>query len=96
MARIKQREVLLIAIKIIIVLIIPIALTLYTVKEHAVRSDVTEEIYLSWQLIVKNGTTPYGYTCSLLLFIIPMVAIGWWFLTHPGFKIQKRAFLWSL
>lgn len=96
MAQINQREVLQIALKIMIVLIIPIALTLYTVKEPVVKTDVTEEVYLSWQLIVKDGTTPYGYTFSLLLFIVPMVGIGWWFLTHPGYKIQKRAFLWSI
>src|SRR5256885_3082726 len=36
--------------------------------------------------------TPYGYTVSLLLFIIPIIVIGWWFVPQEGIKIPKRAF----
>src|SRR5438046_5485433 len=36
--------------------------------------------------------TPYGYTVSLLLFIIPIIVIGWWFVPQEGVKIPKRAF----
>src|SRR2546428_7603062 len=43
--------------------------------------------------------TPYGYTVSLLLFIIPIIVIGWWFVPQEGIKIPKRAFsrtIWVL
>src|SRR3989442_5491612 len=36
--------------------------------------------------------TPYGYTVSLLLFIIQIIVIGWWFVPQEGIKIPKRAF----
>ena len=95
-AQIKKRGALQVVFKVIIVLLIPIIITLYTIKEPAVKTDVSEQVFLSWKLIVQDGTTPYGYTWSLLLFIVPMVGIGWWFLSHPKYKIQKRAFWWSL
>lgn len=36
--------------------------------------------------------TPFGYTWSLLLFIVPITAIAVWFLRHEGFRLPKRAF----
>src|SRR2546422_2672188 len=36
--------------------------------------------------------TPYGYTVSLLLFIIPIIVIGWWFVPQEGLKILRRPF----
>src|SRR5438128_4286642 len=42
--------------------------------------------------IPPADATPYGYTVSLLLFIIPIIVIGWWFVPHEGIKIPKRAF----
>ncbi len=36
--------------------------------------------------------TPYGYTVSLLLFIIPIIFIGWWFVPQEGIIIPQRAF----
>jgi hypothetical protein len=96
MAQTKKKGALRVVVKVIIVLIIPISLTLYTIKEPAVKTDVSEHVYLDWKLSVQDGTTPYGYTVSLLLFIVPVLGIGWWFLTHPEYKIQKKAFWWSL
>jgi hypothetical protein len=36
--------------------------------------------------------TPYGYTVSLLLFIVPIIVIGWWFVPQEGIRIPKQAF----
>jgi hypothetical protein len=37
--------------------------------------------------IPPANATPYGYTVSLLLFIIPIIVIGWWFDPQEGIKI---------
>jgi hypothetical protein len=36
--------------------------------------------------------SPLGYTHSLALFLLPVVALAWWFLRHPEFRVQRRAF----
>jgi hypothetical protein len=36
--------------------------------------------------------TPHGYTWSLLLFIVPIVVIGLWFVPREGVRIPRRAF----
>lgn len=59
---------------------IPIGVTL-----HAVRVPAT--LYVN-----SLNPTPYGYTWSLLLFIIPIVVIGQWFLPQEGVRIPQRAF----
>ncbi|MDH3288496.1 MAG: hypothetical protein OEP48_12340 [Betaproteobacteria bacterium] len=70
-----------VVIYIIVVLIIPAALTLQTV-------------IVPGQLVVtSDNPTPLGYTISLSLFIIPMLAIGWWFFRHPEIRFQKKAFI---
>lgn len=38
------------------------------------------------------GTSPYGYTVSLLLFIVPSAAIAGWLVPREGIKISKRSF----
>jgi len=38
------------------------------------------------------GASPHGYTWSLLLFIVPIVVIGGWFLPSEGLDIPRRAF----
>ena len=40
----------------------------------------------------SSNPTPYGYTCSLLLFIVPVVVIGFWFVPQEKVKIPKQAF----
>jgi hypothetical protein len=37
--------------------------------------------------------SPYGYTVSLLLFIVPILVIGIWFVPREGVRISKRSFL---
>jgi hypothetical protein len=63
---------------------IPAGITLHTVHHPA-------------PLIPLNqNSTPYGYTFSLLLFILPAALIGGWFLPSEGLHIPKRAFCWTL
>jgi hypothetical protein len=67
-------------------IIIPAAFTL-----RAVKSPGT--------LMVGVDASPHGYTWSLLLFIVPIVAIMFWFLPSEGLEIPQRAFwrtIWIL
>lgn len=66
-------------------LVLPAALTLHRVRVSAVVD-----------LSSAQDPSPYGYTVSLLLFIIPIVAVGWWLVPLDGVKISKRAFLWTI
>jgi hypothetical protein len=61
-------------------LIIPAALTLRTVV-HPVILQAT-----------SDNPTPLGYTWSLLLFIIPIGALGWWFGCRPDLRFPRKAF----
>ena len=58
----------------------PAALTLHTVRISAVV-DVS-----------APNPSPYGYTVSLLLFIVPILVIGLWLAPNEGIKISKKAF----
>jgi hypothetical protein len=40
--------------------------------------------------------SPYGYTVSLLLFIIPIVVIAFWFIPQEGIKIAQKSFWWTI
>src|SRR3979490_1521547 len=42
------------------------------------------------------GASPYGYTVSLLLFIVPILVIAFWFVPQEGVKIEKKSFLWTI
>ena len=61
-------------------LVLPAALTLGRVRVSSVV-DVTEP-----------NPSPYGYTVSLLLFIVPILAIGGWLIPEEGVRISKRSF----
>ncbi|MCB9107270.1 MAG: hypothetical protein H6633_23900 [Anaerolineales bacterium] len=64
----------------ILLLVIPAALTLRTVIRPG-------------QLVISSpNPSPYGYTWSLLIFILPVAAIAWWFAHHPEYKVERRAF----
>src|SRR5262245_46577303 len=62
-------------------LILPAALTLRTV-EHPATLQITD----------KNPT-PYGYTWSLSLFIIPSAALGVWFIRRSDLALVRRSFI---
>lgn len=60
--------------------IVPAALTLHTVHSRAIKVDYSPD------------ASPYGYTISLLLFLVPSVAIVFWFLRRESLTISKRSF----
>jgi hypothetical protein len=61
-------------------LIIATTLTLRSVAHPAVLQSSSD------------NPTPLGYTWSLLLFIIPIAALGWWFASRPDLKFPRRPF----
>jgi hypothetical protein len=71
-----------IVVAMLVMVIVPAAITL-----HSVRSP--------GKLVFEDGNqnpSPYGYTISLLLFIVPIVVIAFWFLPSEGLEIPQRAF----
>ena len=46
--------------------------------------------------ITESNPTPYGYTWSLLLFIVPIVVIALGFLPREEIKIPRQAFWWTI
>lgn len=61
----------------------PVAITLSTVKTSA---------YLPLARLLPQNPSPYGYTVSLLIFIVPVVLIAFWFLPNDRIHISKRSF----
>ena len=59
---------------------VPAGITLHTIRVAATLQ------------IPSANPTPYGYTWSLLLFVVPIVVIAWWFLPSEGVRISQRAF----
>lgn len=64
--------------------IVPAALTLHTVRTSATTSDYSP------------GASPFGYTVSLLLFVVPSLVIAPWFLPREGLTFSRRAFAWTI
>lgn len=69
-----------IVVAMIAVLVVPATLTLLTVERAREAVDSS------------TNPTPLGYTWSLLLYIVPLFVLAFWFLRHPRFSFQKRAF----
>jgi hypothetical protein len=67
-------------IAIFVMIALPAALTLHTARISP-RVDTT-----------APNLTPYGYTISLLLFVVPIMVIGIWFLPKEGIHISKKSF----
>ena len=42
------------------------------------------------------AATPYGYTVSLLLFILPVLIIAFWFLPQEEIRVSQKAFWWTI
>jgi lycopene cyclase domain-containing protein len=74
------RSAFLLALAIVAMIAVPAALTLHTVK---VSTGIDAQI---------PNPTPYGYTVSLLLFIVPVLVIGLWFVPREGVHIAKKSF----
>jgi hypothetical protein len=60
--------------------VLPAALTLLRVSEPRPGVDPSTD------------PTPYGYTWSLLLFIVPMAVIAFWFLRSATLSFQRKSF----
>lgn len=73
-----------IVIAMLVMIAIPATITLRTVQSPATLVPTSQ------------NPTPYGYTWSLLLFIVPIIVIAGWFLPNEGLKIPQRAFGWTL
>ena len=65
-------------------LVIPAALTLLRVDQPRAGVDPT------------TNPTPLGYTWSLLLYLVPVVALAGWLLRHPEHRLQRTALGLSL
>jgi len=66
---------------------LPAGITLHTVRVAAVTQ------------ISTANPTPYGYSWSLLLFVVPILVVGGWFLPSEEVRISQRAFwrtIWIL
>lgn len=76
-----------IVIAMLAIIIVPAGITLHTVRIAAVSQ------------IASDNPTPYGYSWSLLLFVVPIVVIGGWLLPSERVRFSKRAFwraIWIL
>ena len=61
-------------------LVVPATIALRTVIHPAILQATSD------------NPTPLGYTWSLLLFIIPIAALGWWFACRPDLRFPRKAF----
>jgi len=61
----------------------PVAVTLHTAKTSA---------FIPLAQLLPQNPSPYGYTVSLLIFVVPVVLILFWFLPNEHIRIAKRAF----
>ena len=66
---------------ILIMIAVPAAITLHTAHVSPVVDRSLPDL------------TPYGYTISLLLFVVPIGVIALWFLPKEGVDISKQSFL---
>jgi hypothetical protein len=68
----------------VLVLFVPVALTLLSIKQPRTPLLIPPS--------PAESPSPYGYTWSLLLFVVPDVVLGWWILAmHPRPR-EKIAF----
>lgn len=63
---------------------VPAYFTLHTVRTLAPVIPLTPD------------PSPYGYTISLLLFIVPVLVIAFWFIPREGINISRKAFWWTI
>ncbi|MGA2852194.1 MAG: hypothetical protein ABSE46_24575 [Terracidiphilus sp.] len=75
-----SRDGLLLVIAMLAMIALPAAITLVTIRVPAGANGI------------EGNPSPYGYTVSLLLFIVPIVAIGLWLAPRENVRISKRAF----
>jgi hypothetical protein len=61
----------------------PVAVTLATVKTSA---------YLPLAQLLPQNPSPYGYTVSLSIFLVPVVLIAFWFVPSDRIRIARHSF----
>ena len=71
-------------VAIVAMIAVPAALTLHPVQIPA-----------SIDPAVPNPS-PYGYTVSLLLFVVPILVIGFWFVPLESVAISRKSFTWTI
>jgi hypothetical protein len=64
--------------------ILPTALTLHTIRASALLPEVAA------------NASPYGYTISLFLFIVPSLFIVLWLIPQEGLTISRWSLVWSV
>src|SRR5437763_16737890 len=74
------RKSFLLVIGILVMIAIPAALTLHT-------ASIPPTVDLT-----NQNLTPYGYTISLLLFVVPILVIAAWFLPSERVRVSRRSF----
>ena len=79
-----QRSSFLLVLAILGMIALPAALTLHTVHISPVVDPTV------------GNPTPFGYTVSLLLFLVPILVIGFWFVPRERIRISKNSFLWTV
>jgi hypothetical protein len=67
-------------------IVVPAALTLHTVRVSALAPAAAN----------NPGASRYGYTVSILLFLVPILVIAFWFVPAEGVKIEKKSFWWTI
>src|SRR5271163_3084354 len=77
---ISPRTSLRIVLAMLAMIAVPAAITLHTVRAPAVAGSIATD------------ASPYGYTVSLLLFIVPILVIGLWFVPQEDVKISQKSF----
>jgi hypothetical protein len=76
----------LLVIAMLAMIVVPAALTLHTVRVSAVAPATA----------ATPTASPYGYTVSILLFVVPILVIAFWFVPQQAVKIEKKSFWWTI
>jgi lycopene cyclase domain-containing protein len=74
------RSAFLLVLAVVAMIAVPAALTLHTVRIPAIVDPSV------------SNPSPYGYTLSLLLFIVPALVIAFWFVPREGVQISRKSF----
>jgi hypothetical protein len=78
------------AVALLVAIVLPTTLTLSTVREELVPAAL-----LRFDAI--RDPTPYGYTVSLLIYLVPvMTLIAWFYRTHARDSFRRQALHWTL
>ena len=75
-----QRRSAMVVMAMLAMVSVPAAITLNTVRDPAILQ------------VTSQDPTPYGYTWSLLLWIVPILVIALWFLPQEELQLPKKAF----